>query len=216
MIFCSVITSLAFFFMPAQTTLYGADLEPTVDLPAGYFVLQNDTTAPDGYMSVRYDDISGYVRVADVTPVDYTPVNKYAVNVRFECDNDGQPVNLRKAPRKSAEILSVLSPAASGKLYGTTTGDALINGAGNTWYYVNVNGAYGYCYSAHVRADKIPPNVIEKEPEPDQPAVTEPTDEPETETPSMSTTAAIIFTVILCIPVPFIMFYLFKKPKDEE
>ena len=93
--------------MPAQTTLYGTSLDKIVDLPAGYFVMQTETPAPDGYISVVYDDIYGYVRTDSVTAVDYTPVTKYEKTVKFVCDNDGQPVNLRKAPKRSAEILTV-------------------------------------------------------------------------------------------------------------
>ena len=57
-------------------------------------------------------------------------------------------------------------------------------------------------------------DIIEKEPDPkpDAPTTTEPSDDqPEK---NMSTVTAIIFIVALCIPVPFIMFYLFRKPKE--
>ena len=131
----------------------------------------------------------------------------------FDCDNDGQPVNLRKEPKRSAEVLTVLSPDSVGHCYGSIEGDALIADAGKLWYYVNVNGTRGYCYYAHIKVPPTPPNIIEKEPPPDEPTVTEPTDETPPQT--MSRITAIIFIVALCIPVPFIMFYLFRKPKDE-
>ena len=201
--------------MPAPTMLYGADLTPVVALPAGYFVMQAESDAPDGFISVAYDDLFGYVRADSVTAVDYRPITKYETTARFKCDNDGQPVNLRAAPSKSAEILTVLNSSAEGRLYGEIHGDALIQGAGDIWYFVSYEGVRGYCYCAHVSADPIPPTIIETEPEPEPepPATTEPSDE----TPqSMSTVAAIIFIVALCIPVPFIMFYLFRKPKDNS
>lgn len=213
----SVITALAFFIMPAQTTLYDENLSPVVNLPAGYFVMQAESDAPDGYIAVVYDDLKGFVKSSDVTAVDYTPVTKYETTVKFVCDNDGQPVNLRSAPERSAEILSVLEPATSGHAYGTMAGDALIAGAGELWYYVNANGVRGYCYSAHVKADTTPPNIIEKEPTedpPDNPVDTEPVEPAVPET--MSKTAAIIFIAALCIPVPFVMFYMFKKPKSKD
>lgn len=213
----SVITALAFFLMPAPTTLYDpVDMTAVVTLPAGYFVVQNSVDAPSGYISVSYDDLSGYVKTSDVTPVDYTPVTKYETTVTFSCNNDGQPVNLRSAPRKTAEIVAVLPPAASGRSYGSITGDALINGAGDVWYYVKTQGACGYCYSAHITVTPTPPNVIEKEdpPAPDVPAVTEP-ENPNDDRP-MPLWTAIVFIAVLCIPVPFIMFYLFRKPKKEE
>jgi len=212
----SVITALTFFIMPAPTTLYDATMTAVVDLPAGYFVLQNDTNAPEGYISVVYDDLSGYVKSTSVDAVDYTPVTKYEKTVTFSCDNDGQPVNLRAAPRKNAEIISTLDRDASGRCYGSIDGDVLIKDAGNTWYYVSCNGLRGYCYYAHVSVTPTPPNIIEKE----QPVVADPTppeqpDDPPEQKQTMSSTAAIIFIVALCIPVPFIMFFLFKKPKDE-
>ncbi len=200
--------------MPAQTTLYGTSLDKIVDLPAGYFVMQTETPAPDGYISVVYDDIYGYVRTDSVTAVDYTPVTKYEKTVKFVCDNDGQPVNLRKAPKRSAEILTVLPDGGVGHCYGPTEGEALIADAGTVWYYVNADGVRGYCYYAHVSVDPTPPNIIEKEPPPDVPTDADPI-EPE-KPQSLSAEAAIIFIVALCIPVPVIMFYLFKKPKAKD
>lgn len=213
-VICSVITALTFFIMPSPTVLYGPTLDPIVTLPAGYFVLQSSPDAPDGYISVTYDDLNGYVQKSAVTAVDYTPVNKYETTVTFRCDNDGQPVNLRSAPRKSAEILTVLESTASGRCYGHIDGDALIESVGTKWYYVASGDLRGYCYCAHVDVDVTPPNIIEKEPppeEPSDPAVTEPSGDP----PEMSVTTTIILIVALCIPVPFIMFYFFRKPKDE-
>ncbi len=203
--------ALTFFLMPAPTVLFDADLAPIVTLPAGYFVMQSDATAPEGFLSVVYDDLTGFVRTADVRAVDYRPVTKYETTVKFKCSNDGQPVNLRSAPRKGAQILSVLENNASGRCYGSIEGETLITGADSVWYYVSCNGVKGYCYYAHVAVDETPPNIIEKEPE-EQP--TEPTDAPPAETAELPSAAVIILIVALCIPVPFVMFYLFKKPKQ--
>lgn len=210
------LTALTFFFMPAQTVLYTADARPIVTLPAGYFVMQSDQDAPNGYISVVYDDINGYVLQTSVQAVDYRPVTKYETTVKFKCDNDGQPVNLRAEPKRSAEILSVLDFNAVGHSYGTLDGDALIKDGGTLWYYVSVNGLRGYCYYAHVSVEDTPPNVIEKEPDPEPPEPSEETTAPPQTTRGMNTTTAIIFIVALCIPVPFIMFYLFRKPKDGK
>ncbi|MCM1368013.1 MAG: hypothetical protein NC184_04300 [Roseburia sp.] len=212
---CNVLTALTFFLMPAQTTLYDAALKPIVDLPAGYFVMQTAEAAADGYIAVAYDDLTGFVKESAVQAVDYRPVTKYERTVTFRCDNDGQPVNLRGSPERSAQVLKVMSEASSGRCYGTTRGEALITGGDTLWYYVENDGVRGYCYYAHVSVTPTPPNVIEKEPdpepelEPSQPTVAE-----VGEAASMSSTAAIIFIVALCLPVPFIMFYLFRKPKD--
>lgn len=209
-------TALMFFLMPSKTTLYNAAMQPVVDLPAGYFVMQSDVDAPSGYIAVAYDDISGYVRADEVQEVDYIPMTKYETTVRFYCDNDGQPVNLRSAPNKTADVLTVLEPTGSGRCYGSISGDAIISGAGDLWYYVKTETVSGYCYSAHVRVDPIPPNIIEKEePVITPPVIDEQPEEPNETPQAMSTTTAIIFSVALCIPVPFIMYFLFRKPKDE-
>lgn len=202
--------------MPAQTTLYSAELNPIVELPAGYFVMQSDVPAPDGYISVVYDDIAGYVHASTVSQVDYRPVTKYETTVAFKCDNDGQPVNLRRAPKKDAEIITVLEANSVGHSYGTVNGEALIKNGGTQWYYVKHGEVRGYVYYAHVSVDETPPNVIEKEPDPeppDEPTNTDPVNEQPSATPSV---AAIILIVALCIPVPFIMFYLFRKPKNDD
>ncbi len=214
---CNIITALTFFLMPAPTVLYDSNSLPIVTLPTGYFVMQSDAAAPDGFIAVTYDDINGFVRISDVRQVDYSPVTKYETTVKFKCDNDGQKVNLRAAPSRSADVVTVLNSDASGRCYGPTDGDALISGGDTTWYYVSVDGMRGYCYYAHIDVDPTPPNIIEKEPDPlppeqEKPAK-QPTDEPQSR---MSTVAAIIFIVALCIPVPFIMFFLFRKPKNRE
>ncbi len=174
----------------------------------------SDEEEKPGYIPVIYDDLSGYVKSDTVAAVDYIPVNKYETTVVFKCDNDGQPVNLRSAPRKSASIVAVLPADASGHSYGTITGDALITGGGDVWYYVRVDGMRGYCYYAHISVDPTPPNVIEKQPEekPEEPTSAPPAEQ---SSQSMPRYAAIILIVALCIPVPFIMFYLFRKPKEK-
>ena len=208
-----MIATIVFFLMPAPTTLYDADLNAVVQLPAGYFVMQADGDTPDGYISVVYDDLIGYVKASTVQAVDYTPVTKYEKTAKFKCDNDGQPVNLRAAPKKSAEVIKVLDGAAKGRLYGSIRGDALIKYGDTLWYYVECDGVRGYCYYAHIAADDFPPNIIEKE-EPPEPT-TETGSDPEqikSDTP-IPTAAIIVLIVALCLPVPFIMFYLFRKPK---
>lgn len=187
-----------------------------VTLPAGYFVMQSDDPAPDGYVAVRYDDLAGYVKLADVTAVDYTPVTKYETTVRFRCSNDGQPVNLRAKPSRHAEILSVLAADAEGRSYGTAIGDAIITGGDALWYYVSAGDVRGYCYYAHISVDPTPPNIIEKVPDPNEDEPSQNVNARPENPKAMSKTVAIIFIVALCIPVPFIIFYLFKKPKNEQ
>lgn len=206
--------ALTFFYMPSKTMLYNFDMQEVVFLPAGYFVLQSDYDAPDGYIKVTYDDLEGYVKADSVQQVDYTPKTKYELTAKFTCDNDGQPVRLRAAPKKSAQVLDVLSDNSTGRFYGAVEGEALIKDAGTDWYYVSAQGKHGYVYYAYVKADEIPPNIIEKEQ--DQPDVpTDATPQIVEDDGGMPTTAAIIFIVALCIPVPFIMYYLFKKPKND-
>lgn len=211
MVLISVLTALTFFIMPANTVLFDSELAEVVTLPAGYFAVMCDGPTRDGYIYVGYDDLRGYVRASDVTKVDYTPVNKYEQSVCFYCDNDGQPVKLRDKPNKSANAVD-LSADTSGHAYGTVAGDTLISGAGNTWYYVKCGDKYGYVYSAHVRVDPTPPNIIEKEPPPQEDPPEE--QDPPQEKSGMSAVAAVIFIVALCLPVPFVMYYLFKKPKE--
>lgn len=211
----SVMAALTFFIMPSQTTLYDSALDPIVDLPVGYFVVKRDAASPNGYTAVAYDDLTGFVKTSEVIAVDYIPVTKYETTVKFVCNNDGQPVNLRSEPRKTAEILRVLDKSESGRCYGTATGDALIANADNVWYYVNANGVKGYCYYAYITVDPTPPNVIEKERQPDiPPDVAQPQSDESAQT--MPTVAAVIFIVALCIPVPFVMFYMFRKPKNKD
>ncbi len=212
----SVIATIVFFLMPAPTTLYDANLSAVVTLPAGYFVMQADGDAPDGYISVIYDDLNGFVKVAAVQAVDYTPVTKYEKTAMFRCNNDGQPVNLRAAPKRSADIIKVMDNDAKGRLYGETRGDALITNGDTLWYYVNIDGVRGYCYYSHVSVDDIPPNIIEKEDPPDPSTPTGGTPEQKTDAAPVPTAAVIVLIVALCIPVPFIMFFMFRKPNKPN
>ncbi|MCH5350872.1 MAG: hypothetical protein J1F39_02760 [Clostridiales bacterium] len=210
----SVIAALTFFLMPAPTMLYNADLEPVVTLPASYFVVQTDGNAPSGYVAVLYDDIAGYVLESSVERVDFRPVTKFEKTVKFRVNNDGQPINLRASPKKSGAIISVLPDGESGRCYGYIDGEQLIAGAGEKWYYVEVGGVRGYCYTAHVSVDPTPVNIIEKE-EDEPPNL--PTDAlPEETERDLPPVSVIILIVALCVPVPFIMLYLFRTPKNKE
>ncbi|MCH5158934.1 MAG: SH3 domain-containing protein [Clostridiales bacterium] len=210
----SVIAALTFFLMPTPTVLYNANLEPIVTLPASYFVVQTDGEAPSGYIAVMYDDLIGFVKESAVEKVDFRPVTKFEKTVRFTVNNDGQPVNMRSSPGKSGAVISVLPDGKSGRCYGYIDGQQLIAGAGEKWYYVEIDGIRGYCYSAHVTVDATPVNIIEKE-EDDPPTL--PTDalpeEPEGDLPP---TSVIILIVALCVPVPFIMIYMFRSPKNKD
>lgn len=211
---CSVITTLLFFIMPSPTTLYDNTLNEIVTLPAGYFVVQTEQTddTPQGYIQVEYDDLKGLVKTTDVQAVDYVPVTKYEKTATFKCDNDGQPVNLRSAPYRTAQILTTLNSNDTGRLYGTIQGDALFKNGDTLWYYVNANGVRGYCYYAHVSVDDVPPNIIEKEEPDEQPVISDQTTTDEDL--YLPKAASIALIVVLCIPIPFIIFFLFRKKSD--
>ena len=215
MVSLSVIAAVTLFLMPAPTVLYDADLTPVVTLPAGYFVIQTDGDAPSGYIAVMYDDLVGLVSSSAVTPFDYTPAVKYEKTVKFKVNNDGQPINMRSAPQKNAKVLTVLPDGEVGRSYGYIDGDQLIHGAGERWYFVAVGEIKGYCYGAHITVDNTPPNIIEREEEENPPST--PTDalpeQAESDAPPIS---VIILIVALCVPVPFIMLYLFRKPQNKN
>lgn len=184
-------------------------------LPETYYVAllhEND----DGYFLVSYMDVVGYVKSGDVDKVDYTPKTKYADRA-FYVDNDSQPANLRRSPKKEdGNIVAVMPSGSGGKVIGTIAGDELISGAGNDWYYVRFeNGGeitFGYVYAAHVSASGADANDGEKEAENEQEIATE--KEPSVFVPSAP--LRIVLICALCLPVVVCAFMLRKKRTDES
>lgn len=205
--------------MENDTILYSTsetEYIPIVTLPATYFVAILAENS-DGYYSVSYADIIGFIKKEDVKTVDYEPKTKHMLG-SIATSNDGQGVNLRKRPdhNDTENILKVIpSEAENIVYYGSIDGSAIIPQVGTKWYYARFTAdkvsTYGYVYVGQVTAQQITDNVIEKVDNPKDDDVDIETDPAPI---TMSKTLSVIFTIALIIPALFIMFLLFKKPND--
>lgn len=165
-------------------------------LPATYFAVY--VAEDELCYSVKYGDLQGKIEKAFAEKVDYEPVTK-THSAYFTADNDTHSVNVRRYPRKDAEIIASLPDKAKAYLYGETQGDEIVSGAGAVWYLIKFNGETGYVYSAQGEAQKIPRNKIEKVEVPAPPPSVAPKN------------TDWIFIIALCVPAVTVMFAIFGK-----
>ena len=201
--------------LPSSAALYNEANEIVCTLPATYYtVLCGEESG--GKYPVSYLDLSGYVRAADITVVDYEPVTKFA-SLTAKPNNDGMAVNLRDKPHpQNGKVLCSVPPDAALTLYGSREGGELFAGAGNVWQYVRYNQPdggtfYGYVDSAQLVCDEVVPNSGEKVPRPSPSASKE-----TSPSLSLSRNGAIALAVTLCVPAGMIMLVLFYRPDSKR
>ncbi len=172
-------------------------------LPVTYFV--RVTGRADGYYSVQYLEgtagrtaVAGWCRAEEVTPVDYTPETPflyYDVDVTYRA-GEGLPEGFLDDYTVQAAFYGLF-------LYGSST-----------YYYVELDGAFGYVPAAACSALAYPPN----------------TEHAEAETPADGSSAPaaeggcaavnIVLACALCVAALGAVYFLFrprrKKPPEEE
>lgn len=196
-------------------------------LPKDYFVVLLGEENADGYLSVSYLDVTGYIKSDTVVKVDYEPKYKYAENNSLTLKNDGQEINVRSHPDHASDnVISELTEGTKLYYYGTVKGSSQVAALGDEWYYVRFTDGNetkrGYVYSLYVTADPIKPNVIEKVEETENENSS--TEGEENSSPviekdpgdfTLDRTGEIIIIVSLCLPVIVIMYLLFRQPPKK-
>lgn len=223
-------SALTYGILTDGATLYSNSAEgykAVTSLPKDYFVVLLGEENTEGYFSVSYLDVTGFVKSDKVVKVDYEPKYKYAENNSLTLTNDGQEINVRSAPDHAADnVIKELSEGTKLYYYGTVSGSAQVAALGDAWYYVRFSDGdeirRGYVYSLYVVADPIPPNVIEKA---EQQSADSPSEDEENPSPviekdpgdfTLDRTGEIIIIVSLCLPVIVIMYLLFRQPPGKK
>lgn len=121
-------------------------------LPASYFV-ELLSNANEQFYYARYNDLYGYVKKSEVTPIKGIPTSPFLTNITFRVFVPSG-ANLRSSPYNNGAanlVYSVPFLDSNFSYYGTIEGEEAISHKGNTWYYCkyfSANIAYaGYIYS---------------------------------------------------------------------
>ncbi len=238
-----VILSIFFFkyqpttFIMADSVYYGRAIEngiyiyssPTIlddksnrifEIPKTYFVqLLGDEN--DLFYKASYNSIYGYVLKSEVSCINQTPQNAYAININFRVFTPSG-ANLRSSPNESKGATNLITsiPFLETNLvyYGICEGEEAISYKGNIWYYCKYitqnQEYYGYVYSP--LCDLLTPiNENTEKFEYVTPNFSVPDkngDDPDKYL-SISTPWQIIIIVLISLPCIFIIYFLFKQTK---
>ena len=132
------------------------------EIPKTYFVELLDNANEDFYLA-KYINITGYVKKESVQAVKNTPSSPFLNNLNFRVYADLSR-NIRSEPNSSSNTSNVIAsvPLYCRNLtfYGKITGESLIEGRTNTWYYCKYSADkdyYGYIYSDF--CDELPTSL---------------------------------------------------------
>ena len=181
---------------------------PVTSLPETYFVTVVETLGE--VSKVTYLGLSGYISNDFISPVDFTPKNKYA-KATLSLTNDGGIINVRAYPDHTADnVTQKLTDGTTLEYYGVVAGRTLNQIIGDEWFAVKLSGGrLGYVYSMYAVASQIEPNVVV--PEEEDPKISP------TTSFSVDEHSSYFLIGALCLPVIVIMYLLFKqKPSGGQ
>jgi len=163
------------------------------------------------FFRVIYNGQNGYIKKNDVKEIYNQPSTPYPNNIKLVIENN---CNLRSSPTTKSSNNNIICTLHSNEdniqFIGRTIGEEAIDFGGNTWYYVNYNGNYGYVYNKYIKSiTPIYPNIEEVKYQINK---IEKIDNPITHTPSL------IIIIVLMIPFILILLILsipYKNKKRE-
>ena len=122
------------------------------EIPKTYFVELLDSVNQNFYLA-KYLNITGYVKKESVQAVENTPSYPFLNNLNFRVYADLSR-NIHSEPNASSKTSNIIAsvPLYCRNLtyYGKITGETLIEGRTNTWFYCKYTADkdyYGYIYS---------------------------------------------------------------------
>ncbi|MBR2220908.1 MAG: hypothetical protein IJ975_02070 [Clostridia bacterium] len=193
------------------------------EIPQSYFVelLGKAEDAEDLFYSARYLDVCGYVKKADVTPVQGVPQNPFASGISFRVFSLSG-LDLKSTPSGDSpfnRIINVPYLCSDLIFYGTCPGQELIPDKNNLWYYckyINGDSSYfGFLYSEF--CDKLSPIIPNTEILPvfEGELFAKPTINQTNQSTNSAISNELKIFVIVAISLPciFIVYLLFKPTK---
>ena len=191
------------------------------EIPKSYFVellsQYNET-----FYKAKYLDLTGYIKINEVTPVSNTPTTPYADNITFRVySSDG--LNIRNEPSTKNGLetikgsLTVLDENIM--YYGKISGEEVVKNRGSIWYYCKYKNNHevilGYVYAGF--CDMLSPIEENKE---NFTICNNPFNIQNTETNSNTqhskTDIKNLILILTIIPTLFLIFLLFKPFKIIE
>lgn len=135
------------------------ETSPMFEIPTSYFV-KLTSSANDLYYCASYQDVSGYIKKSEVSPMQGQPSCPYVDATLRVFSLEG--LGLYSSPSLSASDLVINVPYLSKDIvyYGKTEGVAVPNKS-NIWYYCKYNDEVGYLYS--VFCDELSPIPVNNE-----------------------------------------------------
>lgn len=122
------------------------------EIPKTYFVELLDSVNQNFYLA-KYLNITGYVKKESVQAVEHAPSSPFLNNLNFRVYADLSR-NIHSEPNTSSKTSNIIAsvPLYCRNLtyYGKITGETLIEGRTNTWFYCKYTADkdyYGYIYS---------------------------------------------------------------------
>lgn len=164
---------------------------------------------------VQYNGISGYIKKNDVKEITSAPSTPYPNNIKIKV---GSTCNFRSTPTSKSQINNIISTISAGEtnieFIGRIFSDEAIDFGGNTWYFVQYMGEYGYIYNQYVSS--ITPIFENTESVTYLEETNNVLQNPITHTPSL------LIIIVMSIPLLFILLILYlprkskKKPKKQK
>ena len=104
------------------------------------------------YYKVNYNNITGYIKKADVVIVKDKPTTPFPTNIKITM---GNTCNLRSSPTTKTStnniIATINSTETNIEFIGRIFAEEAIDFGGTTWYYVKYNDSYGYIYNKYIK-----------------------------------------------------------------
>ncbi|MBQ7351602.1 MAG: hypothetical protein IJW59_01875 [Clostridia bacterium] len=158
---------------------------------------------------VNYNQVTGFVKKADVKEISNTPLTPYPNNIKLTIGNN---CNLRSSPTTQSTTTNIVIPIYTNteniEFIGRIFGEEAIDFGGNTWYLIKHNNQYGYIYNKYVSS--ISPIYYNTENVSYTQEDIQSIQNPITHTPS------IILIIILSIPIAITLFIFFLPQKTKH
>ena len=183
-------------------------------LPSTFFVLLSGIE--NDFYKATFRDVSGYVKISDVTPVKNKPLQEYP-DTSFRVLNENGLV-MYSSPTTEAEPVGRLDYLQEKvTLYGTMSGTMVIPNSTRTWFYCSTffegRVVRGYAFS-YLCDEVITPGINNETFE----AITTPLDfsPPKNQTNGLSDTTVAIIVLCVCLPCLVILYLLLSPGKRHK
>ena len=144
--YCRIMTE-TYLFKSAETSLEMENVFFTLE--ETYFAkVQSEQ---DNFYEVSYNGVTGFVLKDDVMLIDGTPITPYPENITFDI-NKSVSLIVRSLPSENGEYLGLLLYGASAEYIAQTTGQEMVTGLGNVWYYISYKSLEQGVISGYVYA----------------------------------------------------------------